>query len=83
MFRCFQTYKGAALLAAVTAIALYLIFWHGAHVAGAAPVLLLLACPLMHVFGHGGHHGHGQHQHHPQHESSDTPKGPSEARNVQ
>jgi hypothetical protein len=30
---------------------------HWAHVAGYWPYLLLLACPLMHVFGHkhGGH----------------------------
>jgi len=30
------------------------------HVAGYWPYLLLLACPLMHLFhGHGGHGGHG------------------------
>jgi hypothetical protein len=32
---------------------------HWAHVAGYWPYLLLLACPLMHVFGHHGGHGHG------------------------
>jgi hypothetical protein len=26
------------------------------------PLLLLAACPLMHVFGHGGHGGHGGHE---------------------
>jgi hypothetical protein len=25
---------------------------------GALPLLLLLACPLMHLFHHGGHGGH-------------------------
>ncbi|MDK1491179.1 DUF2933 domain-containing protein [Sinorhizobium sp. 7-81] len=36
---------------------------HWAHALGLAPYLLLLACPLMHLFhGHGGHHS-GQHQH--------------------
>lgn len=33
---------------------------HRAHVLGALPYLLLLACPLMHLFmhhGHGHHHG--------------------------
>ncbi|MEY9559488.1 DUF2933 domain-containing protein [Sinorhizobium fredii] len=36
---------------------------HWAHALGLAPYLLLLACPLMHLFhGHGGHHA-GQHQH--------------------
>lgn len=62
MFRCLQTTKGMALLSAVTAVALYLIFWHGAHLAGVAPLLLLLAGPLLHVFGHRWHVGHRQNQ---------------------
>lgn len=37
---------------------------HEAHILGALPYLLLLLCPLMHLFmhggGHGGHGGHGQ-----------------------
>jgi hypothetical protein len=28
------------------------------------PWLLILACPLMHVFMHGGHGGHGGHGEH-------------------
>lgn len=41
-------------------IALYLLLSeHRAHVLGALPLLLLLACPLMHVFMHHGHGGHG------------------------
>ena len=64
MFRCFSTLKGAALLAGVSLFAAYLVFWHGTHVAAALPVLLILACPLMHVFMHGGHgHRHGSMQH--------------------
>jgi Protein of unknown function (DUF2933) len=32
-----------------------------AHVFGVLPWLLILACPLMHLFMHHGHHGgHGQ-----------------------
>jgi hypothetical protein len=46
---------------ALGAIALfYLITEHQAHLFGVLPYLLLLACPLMHLFmhhGHGGHHG--------------------------
>lgn len=61
MFRCFQSFRGTALSAIVTAVALYLIFWHGVHLAALAPALLLLSCPLMHLMGHGGHrHHHGQ-----------------------
>ncbi|MBK1683956.1 MULTISPECIES: DUF2933 domain-containing protein [Rhodoferax] len=50
------------LLVIGAAAAYYLLTEHLAHVAGALPWLLLLACPLMHVFMHHGHgaHGHGQ-----------------------
>ena len=44
------------------AIALfYLLTEHQAHLFGWLPYLLILACPLMHLFMHGGHH-HG-HRH--------------------
>jgi len=40
---------------------------HSAHLVPYLPYLILLACPLMHVFMHGGHghggHGHGGHGH--------------------
>ena len=36
----------------------FLLSEHRAHFVGALPLLLLLACPLMHVFMHGGHGGH-------------------------
>lgn len=38
--------------------AYFLLTEHLAHVVGALPFLLLLACPLMHVFMHHGHGGH-------------------------
>ena len=42
------------------AIALYfLLTEHRAHFFFAFPLLLLLACPLMHIFMHHGHGGHG------------------------
>lgn len=37
---------------------------HQAHLLGALPYLLLMACPLMHVFMHRGHH-HPRDGHHP------------------
>ena len=38
---------------------------HRAHVLGILPYLLLAACPLIHLFMHGGHGGHQtRHQHH-------------------
>ncbi len=43
------------------AIALfYLLTEHRAHFLGALPYLLLLACPLVHLFMH---HGHGHQRH--------------------
>ncbi|MFG6466753.1 DUF2933 domain-containing protein [Roseateles sp. BYS87W] len=41
----------------------YLLTEHLTHFTQAIPFLFLLACPLMHLFGHhhGGHGGHGGH----------------------
>ena len=36
----------------------FLVTEHRAHVIPFLPWLLLLACPLMHLFMHGGHAGH-------------------------
>ena len=47
----------------------YLLTEHAAHLFGALPYLILLACPLMHVFMHRGHGHHGHH--HGQNRSSD------------
>jgi hypothetical protein len=49
----------AALLMVALIAAFFLLREHWNHVAGAWPYLLLLACPLMHLFhGHGGHGRH-------------------------
>lgn len=51
----------AASLALVGVVTLYLLTEHLQHTLGALPWLILLACPLLHVFMHRGHsHGHGQ-----------------------
>lgn len=44
--------------------AFFLLTEHWAHVLGVLPYLLILACPLMHLFMHKGHGGHGGHGHH-------------------
>jgi len=41
----------------------YLLTRHAAHTFGVLPYLLILACPLMHLFGH---------RHHRKHEHRDT-----------
>lgn len=43
----------------------FLLTEHRAHLYGILPYLLLLACPLMHLFHGHGHHGH--------HEGPDLP----------
>ncbi|MHB0671704.1 DUF2933 domain-containing protein [Roseomonas mucosa] len=40
--------------------AFYVLREHYAHVFGVLPYLLLLACPLMHLFMHHGHGGHDE-----------------------
>ncbi|ABM41695.1 MULTISPECIES: DUF2933 domain-containing protein [Comamonadaceae] len=37
----------------------WMFFRHNAHLLQLLPFLFILACPLMHIFGHGGHGGHG------------------------
>lgn len=39
-------------------IAYFLVTEHWAHIVPYLPWLILLACPLLHIFMHGGH-GHG------------------------
>ncbi len=49
----------------------FLLSEHRAHFIGALPFLLLLACPLMHIFMHHGHDGKGgDHQPHGSNEQS-------------
>lgn len=52
---------GVALAVFLAIGAFFLVTEHTAHFFGALPFLLLLACPLMHLFMHGGHGGHGGH----------------------
>ena len=57
-----RTPGGIALLAFLAIAAFFLWTEHRAHLLGVLPWLLLAACPLMHLFMHGGHGGHGDHQ---------------------
>lgn len=67
----------AAIAAAVFVAAAGYLLWseHRAHILGILPYLLLLACPLMHVFMHGGHgDGHGGHDGHERHRGGEAGK---------
>lgn len=68
----------------IAIVAFYLFTEHLQHTLGALPYLILLLCPLMHVFmhrghGHGGHH-HGGHGHgdghggHPHRDPANPPR---------
>ncbi len=51
------------VLGLVGALGLVLLWdQHKEHLLGAIPWLVLLACPLVHVFMHGHHGGHGNHE---------------------
>jgi hypothetical protein len=54
-----RTRSGLVLCGFLLVAGFYLLTEHTAHVFGALPYLLLLACPLMHLFMHHGHGGHG------------------------
>ena len=61
MFSCFRSFRGWAAFGLAIVLGGYLVIWHGAHLAAVLPFLVLAACPLMHIFMHGGHgHHHGQ-----------------------
>lgn len=47
----------ATLIGFLAIAGFFLVTEHAAHLLGALPYLLLLACPLMHFM----HHGHGSH----------------------
>ncbi|GFD67308.1 MULTISPECIES: DUF2933 domain-containing protein [Alteromonas] len=62
--RFWSTPTGWAALAMIAAVTYFLIFEHGHHVLQFLPYLILLLCPLMHIFMHSSHGKHGHvHEH--------------------
>ena len=57
--------NGLAAIGLFAAVLYFLLAEHRAQFLMALPYLMLLLCPLLHVFMHGGHghggHGHGDH----------------------
>jgi len=75
----FWTTRYAIGLVVIGGVAAYfLLTEHLAHVVGVLPYLLLLACPLMHVFMHGGHGHQNQHPGQPDKPSSAKSRKPGE-----
>ena len=54
-----RTPNGIAALALIAGVLYFLLTEHRAHFFGALPYLILLLCPVMHIFMHRGHGGHG------------------------
>jgi hypothetical protein len=57
--RIIRSPTGLVLLAFLVIAGFFLVTEHTAHVFGVLPYALLLLCPLLHLFLHGGHGGHG------------------------
>lgn len=57
--RNFWSRSNIVLIAFLAIAGFYLIAEHRAHLWGYLPFLLLLACPLLHLFMHKGHGSHG------------------------
>ncbi|MFC6673770.1 DUF2933 domain-containing protein [Marinobacterium aestuariivivens] len=54
--------RGVVALGAVAILGYLLVVEHRQHLVEWAPYLILLACPLMHLFMNHGH-GHSSHRH--------------------
>lgn len=61
--RLIGTPLGWAVTLALAALGIYLFVTHTGHALSALPYLLLVLCPLMHLFMHGRH---GQHHREPE-----------------
>jgi hypothetical protein len=57
-----RTRSGVAFLGFLAIAFFFLFTEHRAHLFGLLPYLLILACPLMHLFMHHGHGGHASHR---------------------
>jgi fucose permease len=53
----FGSRSGLVVTLGLAVVGAYLLWTHTGHVLAALPYLILLACPLLHMFGHG----HGRH----------------------
>jgi Protein of unknown function (DUF2933) len=57
--------KGLIALIGFLAVATFFLWGeHRVHIVAVLPWALLLLCPFLHFFMHGGHGGHGSHEGH-------------------
>ena len=62
------------LIAFLAIAAFFLVTEHTAHFFGVLPFALLLLCPLLHLFMHGGHGDHGGQANHSSHSAQGEKK---------
>ena len=62
--RIIRSPSGLVLLGFLAIAGFFLVTEHTAHLFGVLPFVLLLLCPLLHLFMHGGHGGHEGHDGH-------------------
>lgn len=56
-------WKNPIVIVCLVAVGYWVFTYHAEHALGFLPYAILLLCPLMHIFMHGGHgHGHGGHK---------------------
>ena len=56
--------KGLTVIALIALAGYFLLIKHGQHLAAWLPLLVVLLCPLMHLFMHRGHgHDGGRNEH--------------------
>ncbi len=58
-----RTPTGITVIGFALILAFYILREHYGHALGILPYLIILLCPLLHLFMHGGHGGHGGHGH--------------------
>tara|TARA_R110002049_G_scaffold189977_3_gene358594 strand:+ start:602 stop:889 length:288 start_codon:yes stop_codon:yes gene_type:complete len=74
-----RTPKGYSALALIAAVTYFLLMEHRTHLFYALPFLILLLCPMMHMFMHGGH-GDTSHDHSDIPDSEASRKGVEDGR---
>mgnify|MGYP001167885605 CR=1 FL=1 len=75
------TPNGIGAMGLIAAVSYFLFMEHRQHLFQFLPFLILLLCPLMHIFMHGGHgHGSGGHGGHDQAEHDAFQRGLEEGK---
>ncbi|MCP5468538.1 MAG: DUF2933 domain-containing protein [Deltaproteobacteria bacterium] len=57
-------WKNPLTIIGIIAFGYWVFTYHPQHALGYLPYLILLLCPLMHIFMHGGHGGHSGYSNH-------------------